>query len=360
VSLRFLRWWGHELAALLPGGGRAEREAAGPWLTLACDEPGRVRARLGTGRNAQVLADVAAEPGDALAGELGALASSLDPRRTRCRFLVPREQALVKDMDLPLAAEENLHEVLVFEMSRHTPFRPEDVWFSHQVLSRDGAHLRVRLCVLPRARLQALLQPFDGWRLAPEREPVARAGDDDGGPVALAFRPAAWRRRSWAGLNWTLACTVLGLAALAVWQPIAAQREARENLQQRVAAARTEAGATAALRERLDALRGSRALIASARGARPPMTVLLEAVTRALPDGTYLFRFEVRDGQVDLHGSSTAASSLIGILETTGELAGVRFASPVTRDGATGRERFHIVAELVAPAPAPPPPPATG
>ena len=354
MVLRFLRWWGGELAGMLPGRRGGGRESSGQWLTVARetgDSGGdRVRVRLGGTRAGEVLADVAAAPAEALAGELGALAAALDPRRLRCRFVLPRDLALVKDIELPRAAEENLHEVLAFEMSRHTPFRAEQVWFSHRVLGHDGARLRVRLQVVPRARLQPLLEPFAGWRLAPESEPAA--GGDDGGdaPVVLAFRPADWRRRSWAGVNAVLACAVLVLAALVAWQPIAAQRDAKARLEARAGEARAAAAEAAALRDRLDAMRASRALIAGARGRHPPMTVLLESISQALPDGTYLFRFEVRDDQVNLHGSSTAASSLIAILESTGALRGVRFASPVTRDGATGRERFHIVADLAPPA----------
>ena len=56
-------------------------------------------------------------------------------------------------------------------------------------------------------------------------------------------------------------------------------------------------------------------------------------------------------GEVNLHGSSEAASALIGILEATPHLKGVRFASPVTRDGGSARERFHIVAGLEAASP---------
>jgi general secretion pathway protein L len=349
VLLRFLRWWGSELAALLPRPRAQAAEGTGQWLTVECDADGLVRARLGGARGGALL-EAPAEPAEALAGELSAVAASLDPRRVRCRFRVPPSDALVKDLRLPLAAQENLEEVLGFEMSRHTPFSPESVYFDYRVLSRDPAHqrLEVRLAVVPRKRVAPLIAPFSGWRLQPEHD-AGGAVPEPGEPVAVAFRPAEWRRRSAALLNALLATTALVLAGMAVWHPLDQQQRLREHLQAQVAAAREAAAEVAQLRDRLDAAREARGLIAAARGERPPMTVLLEVVSRVLPDGTYLHRFEVREQRIDLHGSSTAASTLIGILEDTAEVREVRFASPVTRDGTTGRERFHIVGELVPP-----------
>jgi general secretion pathway protein L len=348
MLLRFLRWWGGELGAMVPRRGEQSVDGAGQWLTVERDAGGLVRARMGGARGGAALVEADAEPAEALAGELGAVAASLDPRRVRCRFRVPPSEVLVKDLTLPLAAQENLQEVLAFEMSRHTPFHARDVHFEYRVLATDAARQRldVRLAVVPRSRLAPLLAPFAGWRLQPEHD-AGGVVPLQGEVAAFAFRPAEWRRRSAALLNSLLAATVLALAGFAAWQPLDQQQRLRERLEGEVAAAREAAAEVATLRDRLDAERESRGLIATARGERPPMTVLLEMVSRVLPDGTYLHRFEVRGRQIDLHGSSTAASTLIGILEDTPGIREVRFASPVTRDGATGRERFHIVGELV-------------
>jgi general secretion pathway protein L len=67
-----------------------------------------------------------------------------------------------------------------------------------------------------------------------------------------------------------------------------------------------------------------------------------------LPDDTWLFRAEIRDGKVHLQGTSSRASALIAGLEASSLLEDVRFASPVTQDGASGRERFHLSALIVA------------
>ncbi len=83
---------------------------------------------------------------------------------------------------------------------------------------------------------------------------------------------------------------------------------------------------------------------------QPASVELLEELSQRLPDDTWLFRVEVRDGKVHLQGTSTTASALIAELEGSLFLENVRFASPVTQDGASGRERFHLSASIMSPA----------
>jgi general secretion pathway protein L len=110
-----------------------------------------------------------------------------------------------------------------------------------------------------------------------------------------------------------------------------------------------------ALRDEFDVLQRASTFLADAQLARPAMVQVLEELTRALPDSTFLSRVQIEDGEVNLHGRSQAASELIAILEQLALLEGVRFASPVTRDAASGGERFHIVGRLNARAQQQPP-----
>ncbi len=342
---RFLRWWTGELAGMLPA-SLAGRSDAGRWLHVALGgDP--VTAVL-EGPRERVLLELPAAQSQRLPEALAAAAGGLDPRRVRCRITLPAREALTRDLELPLAAEENLREVLGFEMSRNTPFRSEDVHFDYQVLSRDPARqrLRVRLQVVPRDRLAPVLAAISAWDPRPTPVPGAASEAQGDERAAFAFQATGYRERPHGPLNAVLVLAAVVLAALTLWMPYAEQREYRARLEREAAAALAEAEEAVALRDRLAAEREARALITDARSGRPGMVELLEGLTRALPDDTYLFRLEVGRGQVNLHGSAKAASALIAILEATPHLQAVRFASPVTRDGASGRERFHIIAEL--------------
>ena len=119
---RFFAWWGHELALLLPVRWRAllaERadalllDVAGRELcvwrqsTQGCSELGRVN-----------LDDSAEAQKAAFARLRGALEAP-DLRRFYC---MDGARTLRRVLSLPAAAEDNLRQVLAFEMDRQTPF----------------------------------------------------------------------------------------------------------------------------------------------------------------------------------------------------------------------------------------------
>lgn len=351
MLLRFLRWWADELGAMLPSGLVRRREGAGQWLTV--DLSGEGARVLLEGARGRLLVALPAPRSAALEGELAAAVAAIDPRRVRCRVLLPVPAVLQREVELPMAAEENLREVLGFEMSRRTPFRAEDVHFAYHVVARDATaqRLRVHLKVAPRAQFAAVFAALRAWDLQPA--PVAsRASAHDGAQSAcFSFQAASFQRRPHARANLALGALVALLAGAAIAVPLRQQRVYRDALDVQLQQARAEAQAVAVLRDRLEERRAASALISGARAGRPAMVALLEELSMVVPDDTYLFRVEVTRGEVNLHGSSLTASALIALLESTPSLSGVRFASPVTRDGASARERFHIVADLVATAP---------
>ena len=83
---------------------------------------------------------------------------------------------LRKALDLPLAAEDDLDQLLRFEMDRLTPFRAEDVVFAQRVLERDPERQRmtVELQVAPRAVVEQALAMAAACKVRPTRVELAR------------------------------------------------------------------------------------------------------------------------------------------------------------------------------------------
>jgi general secretion pathway protein L len=79
--------------------------------------------------------------------------------------------------------------------------------------------------------------------------------------------------------------------------------------------------------------------------------VLIDRLSRTIPDGTFLTDIEISPTLLHLKGRSTNALALVPILEGEAGLTGVRFESPVIRE-ANGGDRFDIVATREIPAPA--------
>lgn len=342
---QFFRWWFAQLRALLPWPSDAQ---TGPWLEVTLDSE-RVRAN-SSERGEQVLMDVARSQGSVVRDELSRIAATLDPSRVRCRIWVDATEVLTRDVELPMAAEENLREVMSFEMARKTPFRAGDVHFDAIVTERDAARrmLTLRVNVVPRRVLESVVSAFADWSLDAIAAGVEAHTAQRKEQAVFAFQSRSFKRQSFTGLNLTLACAVLALAIVCVWLPLKGQQDALDRLHSQAQRAGAEAAQAMALRDELDAVQSANGFLSEARDRHPPKVQVIEALARALPDSTFLSRLQIKDDQVNLHGSSGAASELIAILEELSLLDGVRFASPVTRDAANGGERFHIVARLLS------------
>jgi len=253
---------------------------------------------------------------------------------------------LARDLELPLAAEENLTEVLGFEMDRQTPFRANEVYFDYKVLKRDNAaqKIQVNLQVAKRALVDPLIAHLRHWDLTPVHSQAQNSGDDS---LILDFEPGSYKQHSSTGFNLFLTVVLLVLIAIAIVLPIHDQQQLSARLETQLDSVRVAAAEAVKVRDLLDDQIKARTVLHGAKNNQPAMVVLLEEITRVMPEDTYLFRFEVRKQAVSLQGSSKSASALISILEQSPYLGNARFASPVTREGKNGRERFHISAKLL-------------
>jgi general secretion pathway protein L len=77
------------------------------------------------------------------------------------------------------------------------------------------------------------------------------------------------------------------------------------------------------------------------------MAVMLEALSRALPDDAWLDRLEVEQGVVRMAGHAANAARLIGAIEASGHFTQVRFSAPTTLAQGESHESFTIMARIV-------------
>jgi general secretion pathway protein L len=148
-------------------------------------------------------------------------------------------------------------------------------------------------------------------------------------------------------LRWAAAAVCIGLAVAAVVPPFARQASTLARLDREIATGRAAAAEAVRLREETDRLSGIVNLIESERDKSGRPLVTLAALTRMLPDDTYLTEVQHQQNKVMLSGRSAGASRLIGALATGHQLKNPAFTAPVTRIEATRSEVFTITAEVV-------------
>lgn len=353
---RFLRWWRDELVALLPQGLRRQLQQSEQQLVVDFSEQGVVITECRRGHAGVVLTLTAGSTDELSVDEQQRLSGLLQHSANSVVLRLPSEQVLSLSFSLPLEAHKNLHEVLGYELGRHAPFKVEQVYYDYSVLEQRGDEQKIWLSVVvvPRNQVEPMLTTLRAWGLSPDIITVNEPSPD--GTVScsisrLNLLPAAEREREKSPLN--LAARVLMLSALLlvatlVAYPLLLQEMRIAELQDRVAALRSEAANVQTMQQELERAATESAFVTERKQQLPEVLDVLNILTQVLPDDTWLERFEMKARRIRIQGLSADASSLIELLENTYLLHDVTFDSPVVRDPRVERFRFQIVAELSA------------
>ena len=257
-------------------------------------------------------------------------------------------QVLVRPMQLPLASEAHLQDVLAHEIDRQTPFSGDQVSYEGRVVARDVVQkqLRVELVVLPKSRLEAALA-----QLGPLADSLAGVDVEisDGQRLGVNLLPVARRavrndRSHWLDIG--LAVAFVLLVVLALGLALQQRKTVLLDYQQRVAAATTEAREARQLRNQLVASTKAENFLAGRRAQQPTSLELLNDISQRLPDSTWLEKISVNDGNMVLIGQSQQASALVGLLQGSTLIVTPALTGSVQTDPRTGRERFTMTAKV--------------
>ena len=80
---------------------------------------------------------------------------------------LPREKALMKIVEMPSAARENLRTVLEYELGKHIPFASDEVFFDFQVLEERDGVLRILLVAMRKEEVNEYLELFNRIGIRP-------------------------------------------------------------------------------------------------------------------------------------------------------------------------------------------------
>ncbi len=344
------RWWTGEIGRLVPerfsmlrGGARVPLVMLeGDDIVLAAPPPGggEVRTVLGaldeTRRKAAVRA----------------LLERAGETRARARLALAHDEALVRKVTMPAATEENMRQVLAFEMDRLTPFKADEVYFDHRVVSRDApsAQIVVQLAVARRELVDARVQQLRA--LGANVRGVA-VRDDTGQGASLDLMPSEQRGEGETSRERLMQRVLLGacaaLLAVALLYPVWRKRETFIALNPIVIKAKQEAEATDAIARTLEKqVADYNFLLARKHGSHPALA-FIEEISRLLPDNTWVTSLEVKPvgkvREVQVIGETVSSSKLIEILEGATLIQNAALRGTVTRGSQPGTERFMIAAE---------------
>jgi general secretion pathway protein L len=267
--------------------------------------------------------------------------------RAKLVLRLPGELALKKTLLLPTAAEENLHDILGFEMDRQTPFTAEQVYYDQYVRGRDpqGQQIEVDMVVVPRRVVDEWLGKLGNWGIAPKVVDV----DDEDVAQPINLLPAGLRSTR-KDLPTRLPTLLRGLAlallaGLAI-VPFVQLSRGNQQLQAWVKEAKQRAEGALKVQEQLDGFQKEASLLIEKKRSQVPAIEVINELTRLLPDDSWLYQLSLKGSGINIQGESSGATALLNALESSRLFSKASFRSPVTQNARTSRERFDIAVEF--------------
>ena len=87
--------------------------------------------------------------------------------RDQVYLCVPQDQVIVQQVFLPLAAQDNLQQVLEYEIERQLPFKREEIYYDYLPAGKKGEKFCLYVFAIPKKRLDGLLSLLESFGIKP-------------------------------------------------------------------------------------------------------------------------------------------------------------------------------------------------
>lgn len=264
-------------------------------------------------------------------------------------LLLPQDVILVTQVVMPLAAEVNLRQALVYEMDKHTPFTAEQVFYNWRVLSRDreAGQLHFKLFVTPREPVDEQLKQLEKLGLAPTGIDVASAD----GPLNVNLLPEAMRFHivnQQARTNGVLAAATVLLLIFAMAQSLWLRQHQIDEINEAIEGVRSEALAVQQIRKQIEDATEAAGFLHGRKMHNKYKSEVLAELTRVLPQDTFLDRLSMNAETTQLQGKSDNAQSLIELVNASPYFENASFRGPTRMDSRSRKEIFDLNATNIA------------
>jgi general secretion pathway protein L len=338
-------------------------------LTVACEDGHFVVRKSPRHRDNRVRQEQSNEPEENLAVlSAGAPVPAEVTRAARSSFIVfelPDNLVVVRRIAVPVQAREFLPGIIRNQIERLSPWHADQVvyGFDADVDQEDSATLDVRVLIALRAdidragnELAAIGLPVD--RIVSPTLPSPASGGGLGKGAAEGRAGASvtlWSRlgdvsperlaHACRHVGAGVAAAVMASLGLSLWAITSAASFGGESddvadrirtLQRQIQGPMSQSVASLSPRERAW----------YAKETSPTAAIVLEALSRALPDGAYLTELRLENATLRVIGLANDAPSLIAPLEHSGHLNDVHFFAPTTRGPDGTLFRFNIEARV--------------
>ena len=261
---------------------------------------------------------------------------------SRVELALRADRFFFRPLEVPRRAADFLSGMVQTQIDRITPWTANEVVFGWSAPTEIAAdRISVTVAAAPRAQIAPLTQALAELGV---RSVVVTTTAPDGTAIKVLDQSGA---AEYGGIRRKLAAALLTMVALAVLAAAAdivvgndlhrRQNEVSQRIAERrgVILAGNEAVANSAL-----------AQLERRKSASAASVIVLEALSNALPDNTYVTDLRVEGDKVQLVGFTQDAPSLIRLIERSPHFSRATFFAPTTRGPSDPGDRFHIEAQI--------------
>jgi general secretion pathway protein L len=281
--------------------------------------------------------------------------SAIRNRRTGTAVVVRLAPGLVFEtsLELPISATPALRSILEHQIERLVPLSAAEACFEYRVAPHAPLDktVKVHLSIAKRETIDRALASARDAGLSPRLviAPPAEGPADEGRgrrPLVLwragrAATESAAQRRLLRGLE--IGAVLLLLCAYGCY--VHRLDLIRDDLAARVAEAKRAASQVQALGQRIEQQGSALALLRHRRADVPPLK-LLDAITRLVPDDSWVTQLSLRDRTLEMIGYAPRVTDLIARIEGSAMLEKPQFRAPITLSPDGKGERFTLSVEI--------------
>lgn len=264
---------------------------------------------------------------------------------SRVELVLGPAKFLYRPLELPARAAEFMDGIVRAQIDRLTPWSASDAVFgATPPVAASSGKVVTTIAAAPRATIEPYVAALSALNAASVA--VFAAGTGTGAPPTKVFERQARGLLERARVSRALRLGLAGGTALAVLS-LAAETVAGQYFDSRRAELNGELTARRlALRLDRNGDRSPITALARRKNETQASVIVLEELSRILPDNTYVTELRIDGNTVQIVGITDDAPSLIGLMEQSSHFSHATFFAPTTHAPSERGDRFHVEAKL--------------
>lgn len=336
--------WLHEVSGAL----RPQRDRTRAWRTLLRHTPEGLEISTRAGGLSNYVGMLKSDAASDQIAALRRLVSRKASRNSKQVLLrLSPGDVVERTIQIPEAASDVIKPVLQNQMERIVPWSQDETRYGYRIVGPNATspdQLDIHVVATTRSILESALRRADSVGLVPYAIDFAPESEETSAIELMSLEADPVEKTAQA-LHASFALILAFSAAISsfglyhMWD----RQVQRDDLEAKISTAKSRVEKVKRLNEENTQLRQQRERLVRRKMEEPPMMVLIEALSRALPDTAYLTELEIHGRDAHIVGKSDDPTALVTKLEDTAQFEDVRFSAPTTRKVGETSGTFSII-----------------